>query len=92
MEAFTIGGGMPRDQVSIKLINFGVDNVNVFQGTKSSVTKQIHDDHAPYSIGVHCMARCTNLVVQITLLGLLLVKCTENLLQTLHVYFAHSLK
>jgi len=57
MEAFTIREGMPKDQVSTKFINFGVDNVNVFQGTKSSVTNQIHDDHAPYSIGVHCMAQ-----------------------------------
>jgi hypothetical protein len=67
MEAFTIGRGMLRNQVSTKLINFGVDNVNVFQGTKSSVTKYIHDDLVPYSIGVHCMAHRTNLVVHITL-------------------------
>jgi hypothetical protein len=38
------------------------------------------------------MAHRTVLVVHITLLGFLLVKCIEGLLQTLHVYFAHSLK
>jgi hypothetical protein len=38
------------------------------------------------------MAHRTDLVVHITLLGFLLVKCIESLLQTLHVYFAHSLK
>jgi hypothetical protein len=39
MEAFTIGGGMTRDYISIKLIHFGVDSVNVFQGTNSGVAK-----------------------------------------------------
>jgi hypothetical protein len=37
------------------------------------------------------MAHCTNLAAQ-TLLGLLLVKHIESLLQTLHAYFAHSFK
>jgi hypothetical protein len=57
----------------------------------SGVTKQIFDDHAPYSIGIHCMPHHTNLVVQI-LSGLPLVKHIESLLQTLHAYFAHSPK
>ncbi len=39
MEALTTRGGMPRDYIASKLMSFGVDNVNVFQGTKSSVTK-----------------------------------------------------
>lgn len=90
MEVFTIGGGMPRDQVSTKLINFGVEGVNVFQGTKFGVTKQTHDDHVFNSIGVHCMAHHTNLTMQ-TLSSLLLGKHIESLLQTLHAYFAHSL-
>jgi len=33
MEALTIGEGMPRDQVASKLMNFGTNDVNVFQGT-----------------------------------------------------------
>jgi hypothetical protein len=53
--------------------------VNVFQGTKSSVMKHIHDDYATYSIAVHYMAHHTNLVVQ-TLSVFLLVKHIENLL------------
>ncbi len=56
MEALIIGGGLPRDQIAQKLICFGVDGVNVFQGTKNGVTKHIHDTYAPHSIGVHCMA------------------------------------
>jgi hypothetical protein len=29
---------MPRDEVATKLINFGIDSVNVFQGTLSLVS------------------------------------------------------
>jgi len=41
--------------------------------------KQIHDDYAPYSIGVHCMAHWMNLAMQ-TLLVFPLVKHIENML------------
>jgi hypothetical protein len=63
MEALTIKGGMLRHQVVSKLMSFGVDDVNVFQDTKYSVTKHIWDDYAPFSIGVHCMAHHTNVIV-----------------------------
>jgi hypothetical protein len=63
MEALMIGGGVPKDQIAQKLIYFGVDGVNVCQGTKNGVAKQINDNYAPHYIGVHCMAHCTNLVV-----------------------------
>ncbi len=65
--------------------------MNVFQSTESNVMKHIHDNYAPYSIVVHCMAHCTNLVVQ-PLSMFPLVKHNENLLKTLHAYFAYFLK
>jgi hypothetical protein len=88
MEALTIGGGMLKDQVVNKLMSFWTNHINVFQNTKSGVTKQIQDDYAPFFISVHCMAHHTNLTMQI-LFAILLVKCIESLLQTLHAYFAH---
>ncbi len=91
MEALMIVGGVPRDQIAQKLICFGANGVDVFQGIKSGVTKQIKENYAPHSIGVHCMAHCTNLVMQ-SLSRLPLVIRLENMLQTLHSYFAHSLK
>jgi len=72
MKALMIGGGVLRDQIAHKLICFGVDGVNVFQGTQSGVTKQIKENYAPHFIKVHCMAHRTNLVMQ-TLLKLPLV-------------------
>jgi hypothetical protein len=91
MEALMIGGGLPRDQIAQKLICFGANGVNVFHGTNNGVIKQNRDNYALHSIGVHCMAHYTNLVVQ-TLLGLPLVIRLEKLLQTLYSYFAHSSK
>ncbi len=44
MEALTTKGGMLKDQVVSKLMSFGANNINVFQSTKSSVTKQIQAD------------------------------------------------
>ncbi len=87
-----INGGVPRNQIAQKLICFGADDVNVFQGTKSGVAKQIKENYAPHFIGVYYMAHCTDLVMQ-TLLRLPLVIQFENLFQILHSYkFAHSPK
>ncbi len=51
MEGLMINCGLPRDQIAQKLICFRANGVNVFQGTKSGVTKQIRDNYAPHSIG-----------------------------------------
>jgi hypothetical protein len=50
-------------EISKKLLCFGVDGVTVFQGSKIGVTKQIKGSHAPFFMGVHCVAHCINLVV-----------------------------
>ncbi len=87
-----IGGGVPRNQIAHKLICFGANDVNVFQGTKSGVAKQIKDNYVLHFIGVSYMAHHTNLAMQ-TLSRLPLVIQLENLLQTLDSYkFAHSPK
>ncbi len=38
-----IGDGLPSNQIVIKFILFGLGNVNVCEGIKIDVTKQIHD-------------------------------------------------
>ncbi len=84
---------MPQDHIAKKkLICFRVNVINVFQGTRTSITKQIHDNYVPNKyLGIHYMAHHTNLATQ-TLSNLPLVIYFENLLQTLHSYFSHSLK
>jgi len=89
MDVLTISEGLPRDQIAQKFICFGVDGVNVFWSIKNGVRKQTHNTYALNSIGVHCMAHCTNLAIQ-TLSRLPLVVWIESLLQCLYFYFAHS--
>jgi hypothetical protein len=51
MEALTIGRGLLRNHIAQKLLCFGPNGVNIFQGTKNGVTKHIHDTYALHSIG-----------------------------------------
>jgi hypothetical protein len=62
MEVLLIGSDLPLYQIAHKLIYFGVDGINVFQGTRTNVTKQLHENYVPNSLGVHCMAHHTNFV------------------------------
>jgi len=64
MQALMHEGRFTKDLISKMFMTFDVDEVFVFQGTKSGVTKQIVDGWAPHSMGVHCMAHRTNFVVQ----------------------------
>jgi len=74
-----------------KLLCIGVDGVSTFQGTKTSVTKQINTNYAPFSIGVHCMVHRCNFAFK-TLSTLGMVSNIEDLLQRCHAYFAHNPK
>jgi hypothetical protein len=41
MNSMMKGGGLSKEKLFKKLLCFGVDGVNVFQGSKTRVTKQI---------------------------------------------------
>lgn len=64
MNSMTEGEELSKEELSKKLLCFGVNGVNVFQGSKTKVTKQIEDFLAPFLMGVHCVIHCTNLIVQ----------------------------
>jgi len=49
------GGGLNKENLFKKLLHFGADGMNVFQGSKIKVTKQIKGSWAPFSMGVHCV-------------------------------------
>jgi hypothetical protein len=65
MQVIMHEGGFTKDLISKMFMTFDVDEVFVFQGTKSGVTKKFIDGWVPHSMGVHCMAHRTNFVVQI---------------------------
>ncbi len=91
MQVIMIGGGLPQNQIAQKLICFGVDGVNVFQRTRTSVTKQIHDSYAPNYLGIHCMAHEINLVVQ-TFSSLFLVICLEHFVNPTQLVYTFTKK
>jgi hypothetical protein len=80
-------GGLSREEIGKKLICFGADGVNVFQGHHNGCITQMHDFYAPFSLGVHCMAHRMNLVIG-TLSLYPLVSNIEGLLASLHTYFS----
>jgi len=49
-------GDLTFDQISRRLISFGADGINTFQGICSGVTMQIQTKFAPFCIKVHYMA------------------------------------
>jgi hypothetical protein len=63
----------------------------MFQGSKTKVTVQLKEKHVPFLLGVHYVARWTNLVVQ-TLFWLSLVAKIKAFLQVVHIYYAQSPK
>ncbi len=64
MQSLMNQGGLTKDMIGKRFMTFGVDGVYVSQVAKSRVTKHIYDGWAFHSMGVHCMAYKTNLVVQ----------------------------
>jgi hypothetical protein len=80
-------GGLSREEIGKKLICFGADGVNVFQGHHNGCITQMRDFYAPFSLGVHCMAHRMNLVIG-TLSLYPLVSNIEGLLASLHTYFS----
>lgn len=74
-----------------RMVCFGADGVSVFQGLRTGVTMQLKQQHAPFMIGVHCMAHQTNLAVE-PLSNLPMVEKLEMLCQGLYNYFTMSSK
>jgi hypothetical protein len=47
MNSMMESGELSKEELSKKLLCFGVNGVNVFQGSKTKVTKQIKDFFSP---------------------------------------------
>jgi hypothetical protein len=56
MGALRKDGGVFDVDVATKLMSFGVDGVNVFQGMHNGVTCQIQHKFPPHLESIHCMA------------------------------------
>jgi hypothetical protein len=90
MVALLKGGGLTKEDVAKKLC-FGVDVASIIQGGKTRVIKQIIETWVPLSMGVHCVAHRTKLVVQY-LSNLTFIACIEAFMVNMCNYFNHSPK
>jgi hypothetical protein len=84
------GGGLSKEELSKKLLCFAVDGVNMFQGSKTKMTKQIKDSWTPFSMDVHCVAHHINFATQ-SLGDLTLIAKNEGFMLNMYGYFGHSL-
>jgi hypothetical protein len=85
------GVPLKEEELVSRLVCFGANGINTFQGFKSRVIFQIYYQYVSFITNVHCMVHCTNLVTQ-TLFNLFLMSCIETCLQILCVYFNHSIE
>jgi len=78
MHAMMGEGGLSHEQIASKLVYFGVDGVNTFQGPKTGVTPQIREKWAPFLIDATCVSHHLNLAVE-TMSKFPMVSCLEGL-------------
>jgi hypothetical protein len=83
--------GLCHINIAAKLVAFGSNGINVFQGVKLVMTKQIQETFTPFSLGVHCVCQKKNLAMQ-TSSSFPLVHGVETLFQSLYQYFYKSPK
>ena len=77
--------------IAARLVCFEADGASVFQGCRSGIMQQLRDQDAPFLLGVHYMAHCTNLAME-PLSNLHVVSKLESLCQNLYTYFTMSSK
>jgi hypothetical protein len=63
MQALMHEGGLTKDLIGKKLMTFSAYGVSIIQGIRSGVIQQISEGWVSHSMGVHCMAHRTNLIV-----------------------------
>jgi len=91
IEAIKNGGGLDREMIASKLLSFGADGASALQGWRSGATVQITEEHAPFCIGVHCIAHRYNLAFK-ALSTQPIFGTVEQVLSQIYSYFCKSPK
>jgi len=89
ISALSVKVELSTEDITTKLMYFGVDRVVAFQGQRTRVTKQIQSKHIPFAQGGHCMACRCNLAFK-TLSSLDIISTIEDLLLVCYNYFASA--
>ena len=85
VEVLEKGGDVGSKDLGEKLLCFGAHGITVFQGARTSVTKQLHTKYAPFSIGIHCFAHRVNLAGR-TLSTNTIFQNSEKLMQKAYAF------
>jgi hypothetical protein len=72
MNYLFIVGGLTKVKVPSRLLCFGKNGVDNFQGAQGGIIIKIQNLHVRLLMGIHCMAHMTNLAIH-TLFGLSMV-------------------
>jgi len=91
LQTLSIQGGLIEAKIGKKLISIGTNVGSMFAGCRIGVLVQMKEKLAPYLVAMQCCAHSTNLAIQ-TFSSLSIVHRLEDLLQSLHYYFAKSPK
>ncbi len=91
LQSLLIQGGLTEIKIGKKLVSIGANGGSMFTRCRTGVLVQMKEKLVPYLVVVHCCAHPTNLTIQ-TFFFLPIVHRLEDLLQSLHSYFARSLK
>ena len=91
VNALSVYCGLDKAAITSKLLCFRTDGVAVFLGQYNGMTKQIIEQHAPFSVEIHCCGHrlqlCAKSLPQPDLLSSI-----KDLLLKSHAYFNHSSK
>jgi hypothetical protein len=63
INSLVINGGFFQENIVNKLVSFGTNGVNMFQGMWNGILVQLHINYAPFIMGMHCMDHWCNFVV-----------------------------
>lgn len=93
MNYVAIFWGSSRGDLISKLVFCCCKHVIIFQGMKAWVTMQLNKKHAPFVIGIHCMAHTCNLAMQSFLNLSFVVKIKSMYIYSPCIYiFSHSFR
>ena len=63
LKACATEGTLDGQALAKKLVCFGADGVNIFEGCCTGATTQLKENYVPFMVGIHCCAHQVNLSV-----------------------------
>ncbi|MCO5598189.1 hypothetical protein L7F22_052281 [Adiantum nelumboides] len=91
IENLKVFGGIESTNLGGRLMCVGCDGASVLQGNRAGLIIRLTLEHAPFVLGIHCMAHRTNLAGKI-ISKVALVSKIEGVIHDAYNYFSRSPK